>query len=433
MAYKLQNWGRYDTWHPQQVVAPSSLEELRKMVAASVAAGLKIRMAGSLHSMNSLPATTGTQIQTDRLSQVLQIDRERQRVTVQSGIKIKDLLRILQQEGLTLPNQGYIREQSISGAIATATHGSGLTGTLSSFIEEMELMDAAGNLHHLTPQKDEHLFSAAIVNLGCLGAIYTLTLRCIPARKLLLTKARGRLAETLQQLPELLAHHDYFQIMLDPYSDALLTWRYQQTEEAYQKRWEYGARRLLVKSLAVATFDLLPTPSWFMPQLFKILAAVSPIERCIDDGDKILSPEDEGHYIEQEIAVPLKNLESALAASRRVIKQYSSKSVRAVVLQLIRFAKPDEYGYLSPAFNRQTAYISNISIAKEGYMEIFRDVEMALYPFEGRPHWGKAHFLTKERVMQLYGHNYTLFREARQQLDPDGHFSNDYTDRLFLN
>ena len=425
MDNKRQNWGKYSTWYPEKIVSPSSLEQLLKEIAAARASGLKMRLAGSLHSMNSLPATSEIQIQTDKLSRVLKIDRERQRVTVEGGIKIRELLDVLHREGLTLPNQGYITDQSIAGAIATATHGSGSTGTLSSFVEEIELLDGTGTLHRLSPQIDKHLFSAAVVNLGCLGVVYSLTLRCIPAQKLRLTRARGRLAPTLQQLPELLKSTPYFQLMLDPYSDALLSWRFQTTADAYKNRWQYRARRMLIKTLAVASFDFLPSPSWSVPQLFKILSAVSPIE-CVDDGYKLLSPADEGHYIEQEIAVPLEHFESALKASRAIIDLHTSRNMCRVLLQLIRFAQADDYGYLSPALNRPTAYISQISIAKEGIMELFQDIERALYQFEGRPHWGKVHFLTKERVIQLYGNNYTLFREARQQLDSDGLFSNEH-------
>lgn len=421
MAYKRQVWGKYSVWHPQQVIYPSSLEQLQEAIRS---AGATMRAAGSLHSMNDLCATSGIQIHTDQLKNVL--ERKGDRVKVQGGIKLWDLQEQLRLKGLTLPNQGYIREQSIAGATATATHGSSLaTGTLSSFIEEIELVDASGNLRKLTPESDKHLFSAAAVGLGCLGVIYAMTLRCIPDKNLHLIKAKSQLGQTLEQLPDLLKNNDYFQFMISPYDEDVLTFCYKRTEEASRKEWGYRLRRLTTKALAVGAMDLFYTPSWFAPQLFKILAAIAPID-CIGAAE-ILSPADEGHYVEQEIAVPLERLEEALQVTRSIIRRHS---VRPIILQLIRFAKKDSYGYLSPALDRDTAYISHISIAKEGYMELFKDVEMALYAFEGRPHWGKVHFLTKERAMQLYGNNYTLFREAREQLDPERRFSNAYLDRF---
>lgn len=423
MAYKRQVWGKYNVWYPQQVIYPSNFEQLQEAIRRSAS---KMRASGSLHSMNDLCATSGIQIHTDQLKQLL--DRQGDRVKVQAGIKLWDLQEQLRLKGLTLPNQGYIREQSIAGATATATHGSSLaTGTLSSFIEEIELVDASGNIRTFSALNDRHLFSATVVSLGCLGVIYSMTLRCIPDRNLHLTKAKGQLRQTLEQLPVHLRDNDYFQFMVSPYDEGVITFCYKKTEDVCRKEWEYRARRLTIKALAVGAMDLFPIPSCFMPQVFKILAAISPID-CIGRAE-ILSPADEGHYVEQEIAVPLDKLKEALNESRAIIRRHS---VRPIILQLIRFAKKDPYGYLSPALDRDTAYISHISIAKEGYMELFKDVEMALYAFEGRPHWGKVHFLTKERAMQLYGNNYTRFREARQQLDPGGRFSNAYIDRLFL-
>jgi L-gulonolactone oxidase len=98
---------------------------------------------------------------------------------------------------------------------------------------------------------------------------------------------------------------------------------------------------------------------------------------------------------------------------------------------LIRFASPDGYGYLSPALGRPTGYISLITIARKGYRELFEAIENALYPLGGRPHWGKVHFLTREKAAALYGENYHLFCKAKRKLDPDHLFTNEYIDVLF--
>lgn len=428
MANKVQIWGKSASWRPQKMVYPSSVDELQEVLVATRKADSKLRVAGSLHSMNTLAATSGTQVFLDHLSKIQEIASNR--VKVQAGIKIKDLVKILAQHNLALPNQGYITEQTIAGAIATATHGSGSTGTLSSFVQELELIDAFGTLHSLSPERDAHLFSAAVTHLGCLGIVSSITLKCIPAQKLRLTRTKGLLAPTLNQLPELLNRYPYFQIYLDPYSDRVLTWCLEPTHDAPKKRWEYGAKWMIIKSLATASMDFMPNPSWWVPQIFKIFRILSPIQDCVDEGYKILSPADEGHYIEQEIALPFEKLESALFAARTVINTFKNQGNCCIILQLIRFAEPDPYGYLSPAHNRKTAYISHITINKKGYLEIFQEVEKALYQFGGRPHWGKVNFLTQERALDLYGNNLTLFQQVRRQLDPEGIFSNAYCDKL---
>lgn len=428
---KRQTWGKHAIWHPCEAIYPTSLEELRRIVEKARGEHAKMRVAGSLHSLNLLCATSGIQIHTDKLCRVLVIDKTQRTVKVESGIKIKKLLEMLAKENLTLPNQGYIVEQSVAGAIATATHGSGKTGTFSSFIQEIELLDANGRLHQLTPNTDPHLFSAAVVNLGCLGIVYSVTLKCIPLEKLHLTKAVAKLA-TLASLPDLLTKYDYFQFILNPYSDDVLIWHYQKTKENIHHRWLFKLNWLLIKLLAVISFDFLKPPYWLMPLNIKIYMKISPFKSCVDYSYQLLSPADEGHYIEEEIAIPLNHLEKALTVTRNLVDRYSQKKIRPVAVILVRFANPDEFGYLSPALRRDTAYISLIAISKSGYRELFKEFEISLYQFEGRPHWGKAHSLTKERIESLYGDNYARFKEARRELDPEGLFANEYIETLFL-
>jgi FAD/FMN-containing dehydrogenase len=70
--------------------------------------------------------TDGSLINLDKLDRIVSIDVERQRVTVQTGIRLKELNRILSKHGLGMRNLGSIGEQSIVGTISTATHGTGL-------------------------------------------------------------------------------------------------------------------------------------------------------------------------------------------------------------------------------------------------------------------------------------------------------------------
>lgn len=430
--YKRQNWGNYQTWFPKNIVYPTSLKELRQIVSDAKTSNAKIRLAGSLHSMNSLCVTDETQIETGKLCRVLSIDRTKLTVKVEGGIIIKKLLKILAKNGLTLANQGYIVDQSIAGAIATATHGSGKTGTLSSFIEEIELLDAEGNLRVLTKETTLHLFSAAIVNLGCLGIVYSLTLRCIPLEKVVLSKIKSDVSTTFRELPSLLKENDYFQFAIDPYSDTLIRWEYKITQEDLKNRGKYYLKWLLVKTLAVLSFDLFTPPYWLVPSSIKLYMAASQLKSCIDYSYKLLSPADEGHYIEEEIAVPFDDLKEALHLTRQIVDHYRTKKVCLVAVILIRFCEADPLGYLSPANNRQTAYISLISIAKEGYKQLFNDVETALSRYKGRPHWGKYHTLTRERVIDLYGNDYQSFMSARHELDPKGLFLNEYLQHFFF-
>lgn len=424
----VKTWGNYKSWTPSSIHAPRSLEDLQKTIIEARNKGLRIRAIGALHSMNGLCETEGVQVNLSHLDRILWIDPKAGKVKVQAGITIQELLKYLAKYKMTLPNQGYIDLQTIGGAIATATHGSGKTGTLSSFVEEIDLVDGLGKVQTFTPYSNPHLFSAAAVHLGCLGIIYSVTLRCIPLTHLRLTKKRQTLAQALKILPELLLTHDYAQIALDPYSDDSIIWIYEKTDRKKRGHFKYILQRLFIKTLSFFTFDLKIPPCFLLPKLIKLYFIFSPLKSCIDESYKILSPADETHYIEEEIAIPVEQFEQALAVTQDLIRNFKR---RTTVLILLRFASPDSFGYLSPAFGRSTAFISLIAIARKGYKELFRAFEQSMKAFDGRPHWGKVHFLTRGALIKTYGENYHLFEQARNTLDPERIFTNPYIDQLF--
>ena len=94
----------------------------------------------------------------------------------------------------------------------------------------------------------------------------------------------------------------------------------------------------------------------------------------------------------------------------------------------VRFVAADD-SMLSPAHERDTAYIAvhqYRGMAWEGY---FRAVEEVMDSYGGRPHWGKRHFQTAATLAERYP-CWQDFAAVRARLDPEGRFRNEYTDRV---
>jgi L-gulonolactone oxidase len=62
----------------------------------------------------------------------------------------------------------------------------------------------------------------------------------------------------------------------------------------------------------------------------------------------------------------------------------------------------------------------------EGY---FRGVEAIMESHGGRPHWGKRHYRTASDLRPAYP-AWERFAEARDGVDPERRFQNDYTRRV---
>ena len=144
---KLSNWARNQTWSPAEALHPRSTDEIADIVRAAHAAGQRVKVIGGGHSFTAVAATDGVQLALDRLDRVPDLDLDRGQITVGAGIALRRLNDVLAEAGLAMPNLGDIDRQSIGGAIATATHGTGLEyGNLATTVVGMELVTGSGDV-----------------------------------------------------------------------------------------------------------------------------------------------------------------------------------------------------------------------------------------------------------------------------------------------
>jgi len=139
----LTNWAGNLRYHAKQVVYPETIDQLRQAVL-SLKGG---KALGSKHSFNTVADTTETLISTSKLNKPISLDKEKNLVWTEAGIKYGDLALWIDQRGYAIHNLASLPHISVAGACATATHGSGGTnGNLSSAVEAIEIMKADGSL-----------------------------------------------------------------------------------------------------------------------------------------------------------------------------------------------------------------------------------------------------------------------------------------------
>ena len=172
-----QNFGRNLSFSPVHAYAPRDEQELLKILRDH--RGQPIRAIGRLHSWSGAPAAEGVLVDMRNFNrvQVEKLDGESWAV-VGAGCQIKRLLGELERQGLTMPTLGLITEQSIAGAAATATHGSG-RHSISHYLAEVRI--AHYNVARRTSHQHDHFgaeLTAARCGLGCLGIVVSVRFRC---------------------------------------------------------------------------------------------------------------------------------------------------------------------------------------------------------------------------------------------------------------
>ena len=152
-----------------------------------------------------------------RMSHILEVDRSAGRVRVQAGIRLHALNEALAGVGLAMPNLGDIDRQSIAGAIATATHGTGLgLGNLATTVVAMEIVTGTGDVVRLDERSDPELLRVARVGVGALGIVTEVTLQCVPAFNLHARETIESLDDVLDGLAEQAAAVDHFELYWMP-------------------------------------------------------------------------------------------------------------------------------------------------------------------------------------------------------------------------
>ena len=423
------NWAGDQVCRPARIAAPRNRDELAETIAAAAAAGQRVRVAGSGHSFTETALTEGTMIDVGALSGVLDADRDSGLVRVGGGTVLADLNEELARLGLGMENLGDIDVETISGAISTGTHGTGARlRNISAQVEGLELVLADGSVRHLSAETHPELLRAARVGIGSLGAISAVTLRCVPAFNLLRVDSPHPREEVLDSFQERADEHDHFELFTFPYSDLALVLERNRTEEPARPRGRTAAflNDVVLENWALEalsrTGKALPRT---IPALARLAGRLASGSRTIDRSDRVFANERRVRFTEMEYGVPR---EHGPEAARRVIEWVRRNEYPVFFPIEMRVAAGDD-AFLSPSHERDTAYIAVHQYRGMEWRPYFEAVEAIMDEYGGRPHWGKRHFQTAATLATRYP-AWAEFQRARDELDPNRIFSNEYTDRV---
>jgi FAD-linked oxidoreductase len=412
------NWSGGQRCTPAAVVHPGSRAE----VAAAVAGARTLRVAGAGHSFSAAAVTAGTQLRLDRLDRVLDADPASGLVRVEAGITLHRLSRELLARGLALPNLGDVDVQTLAGALATATHGTGgRLANLSEAVVGMELVLADGSERTLT---EGSLLRAARVGLGALGVVVAVTLHCVPAFRLRAVDEPQPLEEVLDALEEHVDANEHFELFSFPHSALALTRTNNRTEApaATPKRAREWTQDVLVDNHVFGVVNRVARRfPRTIPRLNRLAGATASRRERVDHSFRVFASPRLVRFEEMEYALPRARAGEAVRACREILARH------AVSFPLeLRFSAGDD-ALLSPAHERDSAYIAVHVFEGMPFQAPFREVEALMTSWGGRPHWGKRSFLGASELAARYP-RWDEFQAARAQLDPGGRFASDWID-----
>jgi alditol oxidase len=412
----LKNWSENFEFSTDQVLEPTTLEQVRVMVAKQS----KIRPLGTRHCFNRIADSKHALLTVKGLDNKVALNGTARTVTVNGAMTYGALAPQLHAMGFALHNLASLPHISIAGACSTGTHGSGeKNGNLSTAVRGLEIVIAAGEILNLTRDKDSDTLGGAVVGLGALGVVTKLTLDVQPTYSV-----RQYVYENLP-MAALKDHFD--QIEAAAYSVSLFTsWQNHLIDEVW------------LKARTDVSGGPAGTPEFFGAKLAK--RDLHPIrdlsaENCTEQRgipgpwfDRLphfrmgFTPS-AGKELQSEFFVPRAHAIEAILAIERLRDQVSPH----LLISEIRTIAADDL-WLSPAYHRPSVAIHfTWKPDWPAVKNLLPIIERELGSFEPRPHWGKLFTLPPARIKGSY-ERWEDFLALSKRLDPNGKFRNEFLD-----
>ena len=423
-----KNWAGNQQSKPVRIERPASESDVVEIIRQAVLNKQRVKVVGSGHSFTGIAVPDEVMIDLTRLNQVRNVDRSGGLITVQAGIVLSDLNAQLELHQLSMPNLGDVTYQTLAGALSTSTHGTGLQRTgLAAQIRAFKMVSAAGEVLVCSPLENAEIFHCGRVSLGALGVITEVTLNVVPAFNLRAVEQPMRISDVLDNYSQLIEENDFFEFYWVPHTKWALTKANNVSSDAIDSPGRFATwyNKMFLENYAFGVLcrigRLFPT---LIPKLATILPSSGRVE-YVNVSHHIFSSKRLVKFYEMEYSI---SLDSLVPALREVMHMVDDRGFRISFPVEVRCTGSDDIPF-STSTGRRSAYIAVHMFKGSEYGEYFSAVEAILRKYEGRPHWGKIHNLNANDISSLYP-EYQRFIEVRNQLDPEGVFTNDYLRRV---
>jgi alditol oxidase len=413
MTPELRNWGGNYRYRARALHRPTALDELQQLVVSR----RRLHVVGTRHSFTAI-ADGDELVNLDDLPGEVSIDHDAQTVSLPSHLRYGDLAEQLAAEGLALANLASLPHISVSGAVATGTHGSGVTnGNLATAVAALELVRADGEVVRL--RRGEPDFDGAVVALGALGVVTRIVLDVQPAYEISQHVYEGLAWDALFEHFEAIFSAAYSVSVFLRWGDRTdQVWLKRRADDPPAPEELFGASPAPAERHPISGLDpvnctpQLGRPGPWMDRLPHFRMGFTP-----SSGDEIQSE----YHLPRERAVEAIDALRGVRASFQGLVQVTE--LRTIATDTL---------WLSPHYRRDTVAIHFTWAPDQAAVEqALAEIEAVLMPLGARPHWGKL-FLARASDF-IHGYERLAdFSSLVERFDPGGKFGNPWLEEHVL-
>ena len=429
-----KNWAKRFRYRPSSFARPTTQGEIAGLVRGSSS----VRVFGSAHSFNEGVVSEGTLVSLDGYSGLVWKDRHARRMAVKGGTRVRDVVKLMLDEGLAFRALPSHDAQSIAGILSTDVHGTGNAlgsaegwGFVSQSVVGLKLVDGKGEAHGCGP--DDDLFKAAVGGVGAVGIISEVVVEGVERFNVEQMVRTMDVSFVEDNLDRLLRENDHLSLYLFPFTHKCRVNTWNRTDK---KRSVLGDLREFLRT----SVDALGA-AWVGNFLSYagLLGTLSPLVYGIERGSHLVLESNKAfnrtiYHLHQELefTVPF---EDAFEACRRFIELYERMYPSGLPYALfeVRFTpEGHDRTLIGAGRERRSAWIDLVCNDSGGFEEYYAEAEELVKEIGARPHLGKfSEGFGEEDLARLHGDRFARFLELADEHDPGRKFANDFTRRLF--
>ncbi|KAF9432050.1 hypothetical protein BGZ76_011323 [Entomortierella beljakovae] len=464
--YAWSNWAGNQHANPAKIFKPKTVEELYTIIADAKTNNKKVRAAGTGHTWttSSVVNQDGYMISVNDMNKIYTPVKGADgiwTVEVETGVTILELDNLLRNHNppLAIASNIVIETVRYGGIMSMGCHGAATNArSMPDLVTEVKIVDSNGTLNTFSREKDPLEFSAATVNLGLLGIIYSYTFKVEPMFNLLMTDTHPLVNEYFSdpkidgpKLKKMVLGNDGTQIYYWPFNTPF---KGVDNDELWIKQWTRTTAAAKDNFLQDTFSDAVDTlehilgssiynfinknpkrTPYIIPLLYLTVKADSSVPMHAPNAIHYRAGIDKIPVLSMEMMFKVdENFENVVKAFRYVIDEvYNDAKDDKYPLNLtmdMRFIKSSDM-IMSPAYDvdPEAIYCTMEIVAAKGTPGFEEaSAKVAKYwmdNFNAKPHWSKMWEHVPGIIPYLrskQGAQYDQFEAIRQKYDPNGMF-----------
>jgi len=422
---------------------PKSIDDVIKVITHPKKFPSPVRPVGSDSASNRINRVQqGTLLDMTNMNRILRVTGDT--VTVQAGVRLQELAKLLYQDGLELTGGIDVPDRTVGGAVSSGLLAVGHPGepdNLAASVSSIIVVSPSGEKVTIDDSHKRYM-NLFRMSYGTTGVICHVTLKIRPVRDYKLNTTKLVLSELAEVTHELKDVRAGVKMHIMPFRDRVWVELRQHCDEVKPIRnlpWKIKewARSSAMPKLVSSVNKAFSVPGIRNPLIDGVTEATQKlfVGNFADYSNNALEMSGkfetlrrkEGRTVNCSWAFPEDRFGEVLAAFREFsLNHYRSDGFRCDLPATAYRMNQNREALLSPSFDGPVYALKLSSTDAVGWDGFIFDFADFAERHGGIPIFNLTRGFTADRVSKAYGMRLKAFRNARRKLDPDGRMLNQF-------